>query len=477
MDYLNRYLLCFSLQLISDLVDCHKSAYNKNIAMKMRFCSGYAKNKFLTIAFVLTLPLFLTACTLADVPFVGQFFGGNGGGGSGVESVGSANLTIWGLWENTDVVNAMIEKFKEQNPDVTINYDDRSVIKPLVEYKERAYSRATDETGPDIMRVHISWIPSLANSLVPMPEGMMDAETFARTFYPSATENLVRNGQIYGLPTYYDGLVLVYNKDHFEEIGQTEAPTAWEEFRRIALQLTVRGDGNNLVRGGAAIGTSSNIDFFSDIIGLLFAQAGVKVPADVDGKAAQDALSFYLNFAREDRVWSDGMPEASVAFSQGKVSMIFVPVWNLLDIVTAHPEMNIGVAPVPQASADNPAAWATYWVDVVPLSSKNPKASWAFLKFMADEEQQAQAYSESTKFRVYGAPFSRVSMASQLASNPYIAPALQTAPFATTNVLANRAGNRRHVTSLGDSISNILNSGSRFSVEEALKGLKEELSR
>lgn len=431
-------------------------------------------NKIFATTIVLLLPLFLTGCTLADIPYVGKYFGGGTGGGSGTVSTGPANLTVWGLWENSDVVNLLDQSYSEKYPDVTVNYDDRSVFKPLVDYKERAFVRAADETGPDVMRVHVSWVPKMVDSLVPMPDGMMSTDDFKNSFYPSAAKNLIIDDKIYGMPTYYDGLVLVYNKKQFAEVGQTEPPSAWEEFRRLALELTVRGDDNKIVRAGAAIGSADNIDFFSDILGLLFAQARVSVPNDVDGKAAQDALAFYTNFVLEDKVWSNDFPEASVAFSQGRVSMIFVPAWNLADIVAARPDMDIGVAPVPQALPDDPAAWATYWVDVVPSSSKNPEAAWSYIKFMADKEQQLTNFSETSKYLPFGSPYSLVSLSPQLNDNPYLSPVLETAPYAETGEIAARAGNRRQVDALKAAVNSILQNPQR-NYQAALATAKAEL--
>ncbi|MFC1722153.1 ABC transporter substrate-binding protein [Patescibacteria group bacterium] len=444
--------------------------------MPSKVCSNINKNKLATLFFVFSLPLFITACTLTEtlsgLPLIGKFFDG---GGNGPVRTGPADLTVWTLWEHPDVLNVLAQRFSEQNSSVTINFDDRSVIKPIVDYKERAYLRAEDPAGPDIMRVHVSWLPTLVSSLVPMPEKMMDAQTFSNSFYPSATKSLVYDGKIYGLPSYYDGLVLVYNKDHFEEVGQLEAPTAWEEFRRLALELTIRSENEEIIRGGAAMGTADNIDFFSDIVGMLFEQAQVPLPGELDGQAAQDALSFYVNFVEEDGVWSSNLPEASAAFAQEKVSMIFIPTWNLLDIIAARPDMNIGVAPVPQALPDEPASWASYWVDVVPKSSDAPEASWAFLHFLAQEEQQLLAYSEASKFRRFGAPYSLVSLKPELDSNPYVNPLLESAPYGKTNSFANRAGNRKQVESLRSAIGSLTSGDNYSSVEDILRAMKTEL--
>jgi len=429
------------------------------------------KSKILTLLLVLTLPLFITACTLADLPVVGKFFGG-GGPQEGPETVdtGPASLNVWGIWERKEVMDVVVQKYNEAYPDVTINYDDRSVLKPLVDYKERVFKRAADLSGPDVMRVHISWLPTLYPSLEPMPESMMSVDTLRGMFYPVAADNLVFDNRIYGLPAFYDGLVLVYNKDHFAEIGQTEAPTAWEEFRRLALELTLRGEGNRIVRAGAAMGTADNIDFFSDILGMLFSQAKVSLPAEIDAKPAQDALAFYTNFVMEDEVWASDLPEASVAFAQEKVSMIFVPAWNLLDILAARPDLNIGVAPVPQALPDDPASWASFWVDVVPKSSQNTLAAWSYIDFITREEQQKLIYSEASNYRVFGPPYSSMGLKSELSENPYLAPVLDTAAFAQTNELAGRAGNRRQVDAMKEAVNSVL--GGRITPEQALATAK-----
>ena len=428
--------------------------------------------KRITLALLPILAVVLTACTLADLPVIGRFFGGSSGGETTITGDPVA-ITFWGLWENPSVINALIAKYQEQHPNVTINYDDRSVLDPL-EYKERAFTRATEETGPDIMRVHVSWVPRLRGSLTTVPTNLITPEAFNTTYYPVASQNMVFDGKVYGYPAYYDGLVLVYNLDHFAEVGQQSAPTAWEEFRRLAIELTVEGDRNTITRAGAAIGAADNIDFFSDILGLLFSQASVSMPDGIDGRPAQDALTFYTNFVTEDKVWSPSFPEATTAFVQGNVSMMFVPTWILLDILQNNPELNIGVAPVPQALPDNPASWASFWVDVVPQSSKNQAVAWDFLNFMNQEEQQLLLFSEASRVRPFGAPYSRVSLSSELASNPYIKPALDTASIAKTYEIAARAGNRRQVDALKAAVNSLLSGGS---AEEALKAAKAEIAR
>lgn len=436
------------------------------------------KYKLLTLALLPIIALTLTACTLQDLPVIGGLFSGGG-----LNFGGPVKLKVWGLWDNKEVMDELVKKYHEKNPNVTIDYEDRSVLN-LFDYKQAVFTRITGTDIADVVRVHNTWVPKLVPNLTPLPSGIVDVKAFGTMFYPVASEFAVFNNNVYNLPRYYDGLILVYNKNHFSEINQTAAPQGWEEFRRLATALTIKNN-NGLVRGGAAMGTANNIDTFSDILGLLFAQALRNVDGDrdiiknLDSKPAQDALSFYTNFVKEDGVWSKDFPQAATAFIEGKVSMIFIQSWQLADILNARDKFTfeVGVAPVPQALPETPASWASYWVDVVPKTSKNSVEAWKFLKYLSEEEQQRFNFSESSKFRQFGAPYSLTSLAQDVAAVDYLKPVIDTAPFAESSEIAGRAGNKKQVDALAQAISDVLGDGVLVpkTSEEALKAAKDAM--
>lgn len=428
------------------------------------------KNKTLTAILLVSLPLFLTACTLKDLPVIGKLFGG----GSKITNT-PVTLNIWGLWESPEVMDVLIQKYKTLYPNVTINYDNRSVVTPSL-YKDTVKGRLSQSGVPDIVVVHNSWVSEIKDYLSPAPASLITPQAYSQHFYPVSTQSAVIDGKIYAEPMYYDGLVLAYNKKHFEEINQTTPPTAWEEFRRLALDLTQTTKDGTFVRSGAAIGTADNIDFSSDILGLMFAQAGIKVPDDLGSKAAQDALAFYTTFVKEDGVWDNTLPEASKAFAQGKVSMIFTTTWNLLDILKARPDFDIGVAPVPQAQPETPVSWGSFWMYAVPKNGQNTDAAWQFINFLTQDEQQLSMFDQASKFRTYGAPYSSVALASQASSGPsanYIKSVLDTAPFAVSGYFTGRSGNAFQVDALKTAVNSTLLQGVR--PEQALTTLKNTL--
>jgi len=72
------------------------------------------KNKIATAILLLLIPFFLTACTVADIPLIGKYLTkGSGGSGSSSQPV---SLSMWGLWESPDIMDAVIKEYQGQNP-------------------------------------------------------------------------------------------------------------------------------------------------------------------------------------------------------------------------------------------------------------------------------------------------------------------------------------------------------------------------
>ncbi len=432
------------------------------------------KYKIRTLALLSFMPFLLTACTLQDLPVIGQFFSGG--------SSGPVELTMWGLWEKDFVYSSLLSEYKKESPNTSLKYQDMSVLNlnGLFEYKRRVFSRlGQEEWEADVVMVHNSWLPRMiaAGYLEPMPKNMISASKYAELFYPAAVESAVSGENVYAIPAYYDGLVLVYNREHFAEINQETAPTAWEEFRRIAISLT-QFDVNkpdNMIRAGAAVGAADNIAHFSDILGLMWAQAGVQFPEGIDSIPAQDALSFYVSLMKDHKVWRSDFPEATTAFVNGQVSMIFVPSWQILDILNSNPNMDIGVAPVPQALPNNPVNWASFWTYVVPKNSKHKGASWQFLNYLTTEQSQKILFEEGSKVRVFGAPYSLVSLSGDLLNDRYLGAIMQSAPTATSTELASRSGNRLQEEALKAAIQGMTRAGGALKVDEALKIAKDAI--
>jgi ABC-type glycerol-3-phosphate transport system substrate-binding protein len=345
------------------------------------------------------------------------------------------SLTYWGLWEDSQIIEEVIADFEAENPNVTIDYRKQSHI----DYRERLQQAIESGNGPDIFRFHANWGVMLADYLAAMPSNIMTASEYQQTFYPVAYQQLQSNGQIFGIPLMYDGLALLYNKEMLKT-ANISVPSTWSELLEAADQLTVPSNtsertATNITRGGLAAGNAGNVDHFSDILALLILQNGGD-PADPTRGFAKDALTFYTNFVSKYRVWSDRLPNSTVAFAREEVAMIFAPSWRIHDIQNLNPDLDFGVTTVPQLDTANPVAWSSFWAEGVSDSSKNKEVAWAFLKYLSSPEVLRKFYADASTIRAFGEIYPRQDMAAELETDELLAPFLEDAQIADTWYLA-----------------------------------------
>lgn len=358
-------------------------------------------------------------------------------------SRGPVTLTYWGLWEEKQVMQPLIDDYQRQNPNITINYEERD---PQNHF-QAVRSRLQAGGSPDIVRVHASWVPFMQDNLSAIPEKILDTAAYEKQFYEVNQQNLKFDGRYYALPLMYDGLSLVYNQDLLTRAGISRPPQTWDRFREAVNTLTRRDESGRLVQSGAAFGFAKNIDYFSDILGLMLAQNGVSF-IDGNGQIAfhnsispdgrnlgAEALQFYSLFAQNRPVWDTTWENSTQAFVNGKVAMVFLPSHRILQVLSNNPNFKLGVAPVPQlpnVSQGQGVTWANYWVEAVPKSSENSKAAWEFLNWLTQQEQLAKFYRTASNLRPYGEPYPRSDMAQDLSTDQYTYPYVQQAPNATT---------------------------------------------
>lgn len=340
--------------------------------------------KYLSVLVLSVSVFFLTGCT---IPFL---------------SSSSKPITIKyeSLWEQKGTYAEVISKYQATSPNVTIDFSDNS-SSSIASYKEDLLNKLkSGENVPDIMRIHISWLPEFKEFLEP---SVYSAKEFNESYYPgvsaSVAEKIIdeENYLVYGIPLYYDSLILVYNKAHFNEAGIKTPPTNWEQFFRAAYFLTVKDSSGTIVRSGAAFG-SSDLEFYTDTFGVLLSNANINFPNDLTEEST--GIESVLRVLNRSTEWNPNFGNAGNAFVSRKASMIIVPSWRVNDLLTANKDIELGVAPLPSANIENPKIWPTYFVEVVPKKGQNSNESWKFLRFLSSSESASDIYSKQSSVRV-----------------------------------------------------------------------------
>lgn len=380
---------------------------------------------------------------------------------------GDVTLTYWGLWENPDVINPLITSFiaeyEGENPRVnlTINYEKRS-FGTLEQYKDTLLTRLQQGSGPDIFRMHNSWVSDFSSEIAPLPSEELSEQDYALRFFPAALSSAKVGTEIYAIPLEYDGLVLFYNKNLLKGVNVPEEIKTWEDFRREAVRLTTWQNNDahkgKILKSGAAFGTANNVSHSADILSLLFAQSEIDPLTELNTQAAADALTFYTNFSKVDRVWDETLPFSINAFANGQVAMIIAPSWRALDIAALNPDLDFSAAAVPQlpAAAEGGVHWGTFWMEGVSADTERSEIAWAFLEYLTREDQQRTLYAAEAQVRPFGEPYALRSLAESLAEHEILGPLLQTASLAVSSKTVDSSGNQPYVDAFKNAIGDVL---------------------
>ena len=324
----------------------------------------------------------------------------------------NAELIMWGLWDDSNMMEKYISEFIKQYSNIKIEY---RKLTPQ-EYETELINALAENRGPDIFAMHHTWYSKHKNKLAPMSEEVMTLKDYKERFVDLVYDDFVVEDKIYGFPLYTDTLALFYNKDAFNDAGIVSPPKTWQEVQDIVPKLTQIDNNGNINQAGIAMGTGKNINRSPDLLSVLMIQAGAQMtnPNDYtkitfnqerkqsgqDINPADLALEYYTDFANPRKTvynWNSTLDNSIDAFYEREVAMMIGYSYQVEAIKAKAPRLNFVVAPLPQVSLDSGLAnYANYWGYGVSSQSKYSKEAYTFLKFMTEKEQ-SQEYFLNTK--------------------------------------------------------------------------------
>lgn len=328
--------------------------------------------------------------------------------GSNEEKV-TITYSQWGTAEELQRIQALLDKFMEANPNITVKLDG----KDWGSYWDSLTANAASGTLPDVMKTSYAYIDKYAElGIFKELGGLLSTNGFNLSdIDPSLLGLHQYKGKQVSLPIDANVIVFYYNKALFDnkETNPKGAPypsrePTWDEITDIALKMTLDKNGktaedagfdaNNIKQWGLSIAPGSSMDWFLEP--ELWSNGAKLINEDdtlaLNTPEAKEVLNYFIDLTKNKHVNTtpaqlDGLGgNPNLAITTGKVAMNAGGSWNVAQYKDANTDFGISFLPkfkTPQTVVQ-PAGVA------ISSSTKHEAAAYKLLSWLAGPEGETE---------------------------------------------------------------------------------------
>jgi multiple sugar transport system substrate-binding protein len=299
-------------------------------------------------------------------------------------------LAGWSSTEAEDnALRAAVDQFMEDNPGINVE------INFSPDYTTTMQTAFASGDYPEVFYIDSSVLPDWvqAGVVAPADDNIQEVDDI----YPSLLEVFTLDDTLYCPPKDFSTMALQYNTDLFDAAG-LDYPTAdwtWDDLRAAAEALTGTNEAGEQVLGLVAPPNLERwLPFLYQAGGAIFDEEG---NVTLDSPEAQEAIDFYVGMVEDGIAGPPSAVDAGwggEAFANGRVAMAMEGNWVINFLNEQYPDLNWGVAPLPQGPA-GPATMAFTVCYGVAADNEHPEESWALVNFLTGPEG-AQMVAEAS---------------------------------------------------------------------------------
>ena len=249
------------------------------------------------------------------------------------------NLDVWD-WEfpvRENLVKKLLEEWKTKNADIAVNY----TVLPWADMETKILAVGTAKNAPPVSDVFYFWRYDLqrAGSILPFPEDFVDWQD--RLSAPFLKDE---QGRVRAFPSGWFCDMIYYNKDIFAKEGlkAENIPTNWDDFIKLAQQLTQKDADGKVTRAGCAMNDYWQHEYLWQ--GLIYQQGGWMYNEDGtkalwEEEPSVKALQFIQDWYHKHQVDSRDLPEGYGGFCNDLAVMFMGSGWNTGFFMNDFPQM------------------------------------------------------------------------------------------------------------------------------------------
>ncbi|TBL74573.1 ABC transporter substrate-binding protein [Paenibacillus thalictri] len=333
---------------------------------------------------------------------------GCGGGAPGAPAATSGNteskaaekkepvklkLSLWGddLYKKT--LEEMIEKFRQTNPNVSVEV----ILIPFTEYQQKLSIMLASKSGPDIGWMASRMIPQFMNSnqLLDVSSIEKDADYNIKDIYPSTLDYMRKDGKLYGVSFNAAPSVLFFNKTMFKEKGlknplelYKEGKWDYDQYLDVAKKLSDPAKG---VYGLKLVKEWNN--WYDILVNQIWAYGADIIENNgtkflLNSPEGEKALQVYQDMIFKDKIHPK--PGDQTAFESGNIA-IYRDKYSYVRKAADIKNFEWDIAPLPVGpKKDAPVEVGTSAYAVF-SDTKHPKEATELLKFLTNKESMTYA--------------------------------------------------------------------------------------
>ncbi len=283
-----------------------------------------------------------------------------------------------------EVLNSMIDEFNAEHPGWFIKSESMGSYDAL---KQKLLASIVAHNQPDMAQSYEAWISTLlgGDALVDLGELDPSFKNELDDFFPVFIKDSFYDGRLMSLPFNKSVPIIYYNKDLFRRAGldPEEPPQTWEEFARVARQLTrdLNGDGKPDLWG-------FEFTDHATLFECLLIQNGGEL-FDLESRTmlfnspeGVEALQYLVDLVRKDRAADFYLAgyQHQVDFAAEKVAMIVASCVSRT-FMAKQLKFDWGLAPLLRKKQQGAMVYGTNIIIFSRSSLEKQRVAWEFIKW------------------------------------------------------------------------------------------------
>jgi multiple sugar transport system substrate-binding protein len=277
----------------------------------------------------------------------------------------------------------VLQDFERKHPGIRVKFETIAD-----QYMDVLKTRLIGDAAPDLFYLDAVEAPFLMQAGVLEPLNRYITPEFdLGDFEPTLLSSFRQGETLYGLPKDYSTLALFYHKPLFQQANLLP-PKTWDEFRRVARELTQDRDRNGKPE---QYGFSLSPELARSVY-IMQAFGGrvvdVKGQATFASKPVEQGLQPLLEQYRDRtaiRPSDVGASSSSDLFGQGKAGMMIEGNWAIPYLKETFPKLAFGTTEVPKIN-NKPGTMVFTVAYVMNRKSKHKPEAWTVLSYLTGKE-------------------------------------------------------------------------------------------